>query len=125
MAYAKVSDVQVRWGRQLTPEDTAMVTQRLEDVERMLKRRIPDLDSRVAADPQGYGVDVVQVEADAVLRLARNPEGYQSETDGNYTYMLQSDQESGSLSILPEEWRILGITGKSMGILVPRPVMPS
>lgn len=124
MAYATKEDVAVRWGRQLTPEDEAMVVQRLEDVERMIKRRIPDLDDKCANDPE-YQTDVIQVEADAVLRLARNPEGYLSETDGDYTYMLQSGTASGSLEILPTEWETLGVRSSRMTVLAPRLVMPT
>jgi len=123
VAYATKSDVATRWGRQLTPEDEALVEQRLTDVERMIIRRIPDLDDRVDADP-GYLQDVIQVEADAVLRLVRNPEGYLSETDGNYTYMLQQGTVSGSLTILPEEWDALGVRSSRIAILAPRVTMP-
>jgi Phage protein Gp19/Gp15/Gp42 len=43
-----------------------------------------------------------------VLRLVRNPEGYLSETDGDYTYMLRQDLASGKLDLLPEDWETLG-----------------
>ena len=96
MAYATVADVAARWGKDPAGFDTAttaLINARLEDAERMIKRRfaaeVPprDLDAEVTAlvlDPE----DVKQVEADAVLRLAKNPDGYQSETAGNYTYMF-------------------------------------
>ena len=108
MAYATAEDVAVRWGHELSCEETALVNTRLDDVERMIRRRIPDLDDRIA---EGFldVEDVVQVESDAVLRLARNPEGYYSETDGNYTYMLQKDIVSGKLEITDDEWAILGL----------------
>ena len=108
MAYATSDDVAVRWAHELSCEETALVNTRLEDVERMIRRRIPDLDDRIA----GGNIlveDVVQVESDAVLRLARNPEGYYSETDGNYTYMLQKDIATGKLEITDDEWAILGV----------------
>ena len=109
MAYATADDVAVRWGRELSCEEAALVNTRLEDVERMIRRRIPDLDQQVA-DGTVNAEDVVQVESDCVLRLARNPEGYYSETDGNYTYMLQKDIVSGKLEITEDEWAILGVT---------------
>ncbi len=43
-----------------------------------------------------------------VLRLVRNPEGYLSDTDGDYTYMLRQDLASGKLDLLPEDWETLG-----------------
>jgi len=82
MAQATASDVTARWARSATTEETALINVRLADVERIIKRRISDLDAKCAADPV-FKADVVQVEADAVLRLVRNPEGYLSETDGS------------------------------------------
>lgn len=124
MAYATNEDVAVRWGRDLTAEEAAMVDVRLEDVERMIRRRIPDLDARV-----DIGVidvyDLVQVESDAVLRLARNPEGYYSETDGNYTYQLQKGLTSGTLEITEEEWAMLGMTRNRMFFIDPNPMLDS
>lgn len=35
--------------------------------------------------------------ADAVLRVLRNPEGYQNESDGGYAYGLRPDVASGNL----------------------------
>lgn len=108
MAYATAEDVAVRWARELSCEEAALVNVRLEDVERMIRRRIPELDEMIAAGVMNVE-DVVQVESDAVLRLARNPEGYMSETDGNYTYMLQNDIATGKLGITDDEWEILGV----------------
>jgi len=116
MAYATANDVTVRWAREASEQEIALINVRLDDVERMIKRRIPDLES---VDSE----DLIQVEADAVLRLVRNPEGYLSETDGNYTYMLQSDLSTGRLEILPEEWEILGLRSTGMFIIVPNPVV--
>ncbi|ASR77123.1 head-tail adaptor Ad1 [Mycobacterium phage MyraDee] len=127
MAHATATDVAVRWGKaiaSLDPETVALIEARLGDVERKIKRRIKDLDDQIDADTIDVE-DVKQVEADAVLRLARNPEGYLSESDGNYTYMLQSELSSGKLEILPEEWETLGVSGSSMWILEPNVVMPT
>ena len=105
-------------GRELIPEEETLVEARLEDVERRIRRRITDLDAKILAETVDVE-DVKQVEADAVLRLVRNPEGYLSETDGNYTYMLSRDIASGKLGILPEEWAILGVGTAGVVQLVP------
>ena len=64
--------------------------------------------------------DGKQVEAEAVLRLVRNPEGFASETDGDYTYEVIQALASGVLEITPEEWEILGITNQTgMFLIVP------
>jgi hypothetical protein len=120
MAYAAASDVTVRWAREPSDQEIALINVRLEDVERMIRRRIPDLDDRV--DVTVSTEDVVQIEADAVLRLVRNPEGYLSESDGNYTYMLQNDLATGRLEILPDEWETLGLANSGLFILAPNAV---
>jgi hypothetical protein len=50
----------------------------------MLIRRIPDLVEKIDAE-EIYQADVVDIQAEAVLRVIRNPEGLCSEQDGNYT----------------------------------------
>ena len=124
MAYASASDVTARWARTPTDEEQTLIEVRLEDAERLIKRRIPDLDDKVT-DGSVLEDDVIQVEAEAVLRLVRNPEGYLSETDGNYTYMLRSDIATGRLEILAEEWEILGLRKARFAILAPNVVMPT
>jgi hypothetical protein len=122
MAYATPDDVATRWGRELSGEETNLVSVRLEDVERMIRRRIPDLEDQVASG-QINVEDVVQVESDSVLRLARNPEGYKSETDGDYTYTLSDDLSTGVLGITDDEWAILGVSRGGMFMLTPVPVL--
>jgi hypothetical protein len=124
MAYATAEDVSVRWGRELTAEESQLVGVRLEDVERMIRRKVPDLDDQISYGAL-YVEDVVQVEADAVLRLARNPDGYQSETDGNYSYTMQKDLATGKLWITDDEWEILGCRPRGWFVLVPYAVVDS
>jgi hypothetical protein len=118
MAYASVDDVAVRWSRDLSCEERELVSVRLEDVERLIRRRVPNLDDRLA-DGLIDVEDLIQVEADAVLRLARNPEGYVSETDGNYTYQLSKDLATGKLMLASDEWAMLGVYRNRLTTLVP------
>lgn len=124
MAIADVSDVTDRWGKgEQSPEISTLIGVRLNDVERLIKRRIKDLEDRIAdgvLDPE----DVKQVEADAVLRLVRNVDGFLTETDGNYAYTLQRELASGRLEILPDEWETLGINASSLFFLTPNLVRP-
>ncbi|QFP95503.1 head-to-tail adaptor [Mycobacterium phage GaugeLDP] len=125
MAHATADDVVTLWAKEPEPEVMALIERRLEQVERMIRRRIPNLDLRVAASPT-FQADLVDIEADAVLRLVRNPEGYLSETDGAYTYQLQADLSQGKLVILDDEWEILGVRSmKRMAVIVPNVVMPT
>ena len=86
-------------GREPSDLETQLINVRLEDVERLIRRTVPDLDDLIL-DGSVDEADVIQVEADAVLRLVRNPEGFLSETDGSYTYMLRQDIATGKVSIL-------------------------
>lgn len=118
MSYASPSDVAQRWGRPISVEDSDLIDVRLEDVERMILRRVPDLYSSVAAGSIDVD-DLIQIESDAVLRLVRNPQGLFSETDGNYTYMYMQGVASGRLEILPEEWAVLGVYASGMSAIDP------
>ena len=80
----------------------------LDDVEILIKAKIPDLDEK--ADDENYLAVVVMVEASAVARLVRNPEGYTSETDGDYTYQVNYRLATGSLEITDKEWALLGVS---------------
>ncbi|MFL1441823.1 Gp19/Gp15/Gp42 family protein [Nocardiopsis protaetiae] len=108
MAYATVEDVQARLNRPLTDEEEGMAETLLGDVEAILRSRIPDLDER--AENPDYLALVVQVEANAVLRVIRNPDGFRQETDGNYSYTVSAAVASGHLFVMDSEWALLGVT---------------
>lgn len=125
MAFATASDVVTLWAKEPEPEVMVLIERRLEQVERMIRRRIPELDTFAAASTT-FMADLVDIEADAVLRLVRNPEGYMSETDGTYTYQLQSDLSLGRLEILDDEWTTLGVFRLSrMSVIAPAFVLPT
>ncbi|QGJ87747.1 head-to-tail adaptor [Mycobacterium phage Leogania] len=125
MAYATADDVVTLWAKEPEPEVMALIERRLEQVERMIRRRIPDLDVKVLLNTT-FKADLIDIESDAVLRLVRNPEGYISETDGAYTYQLSSDLSQGKLTILNEEWTTLGVNRLSrMSTIAPNIVMPT
>ena len=108
MTYATVEDVENRFTRELTEEERQLVQSRLQDVEAVIKARIPNLDDKVASGDISEHI-VVMVESEAVLRVLRNPEGYSQETDGNYSYSMSSSAAPGRIVILPEEWAWLGV----------------
>ena len=116
--YATYSDVQARLGRALNLEEQTLVDVRLADVERAIRRRISDLDAKVAAGTIDRD-DVIQVEADTVLRLARNPAGLYAETDGNYSYQFDREIASGRLEITDEDWSTLGVRKSRISVLSP------
>lgn len=119
MAYATNTDVTVRWAHTPSPAEIALIDIRLEDVERLIRKRIPNLDDLILNGTIDVD-DVKQVEAEAVLRVVRNPDGFVSETDGNYTYQLSHATVAGRLEILPEEWLLLGVSVRGgMFTLIP------
>lgn len=125
MAYATAQDVVTLWAKEPEPEVMILIERRLEQVERLIRRRIPDLDTRVSLS-ETFEADLIDIEADSVLRLVRNPEGYLSETDGVYTYQLQNDLSTGKLLVLDDEWTILGVYRLSrMSTITPLFVMPT
>ena len=125
MAYATAQDVVTLWAKEPEPEVMILIERRLEQVERLIRRRIPDLDTRVSLS-ETFEADLIDIEADSVLRLVRNPEGYLSETDGVYTYQLQNDLSTGKLQVLDDEWTILGVYRLSrMSTITPLFVMPT
>ncbi len=125
MTYAAATDVLARWGKTDVEDGiTSLINVRLADAERMIRRRIADLDTRITNGDIDVE-DVKQVESQMVIRLARNPDGYQSETDGNYTYMLQSDLTTGELEVKPSEWEMLGVTTTGFFSFVPNLVLPT
>lgn len=125
MAYATANDVVTLWAKVPEPEVMVLIERRLEQVERMIRRRIPTLDALVASS-ETFEADLIDIEADVVLRLVRNPEGYLSETDGVYTYQLQADLSSGKLVILDDEWTTLGVYRLSrMSTIAPSIVLPT
>ena len=115
MAYAVAADVEARLGRSLDPSETTIVNTRLADVEILIRNRIRDLDTQISTGAIDVE-SVIMIEAEAVLRLIRNPEGYTAETDGNYSYQISVRVASGRLDILPEEWSLLGIKSGAFSI---------
>ncbi|KUI36197.1 Gp19/Gp15/Gp42 family protein [Mycobacterium sp. GA-2829] len=123
MTYAKAADVRAVLGRAMTPEETALVERRLAQVERMIVRRIPDLADQIDSGDLDEA-DVIDIEAEAVLRLLRNPEGYASESDGTYSYQFNRETAPGRLEIFAEEWERLGIKPSRMFSITPNIIAP-
>lgn len=118
MTYAAAADVVTLWAKEPEPEVMALIERRLAQVERMILRRIPDLADQIAIGRIDV-TDVADIEAEAVLRLVRNHEGYASESDGTYSYQFNRETAHGRLEILAEEWERLGIKPTRMFSIVP------
>nr|WP_237550595.1 Gp19/Gp15/Gp42 family protein [Streptomyces sp. SID8354] len=82
----------------------ALITQ----AETYLRGRVRDLDRRIACG-QVTAATVDFIEASMVARVARNPDGYRAEGDGDYSYQFDSRAAAGFLTLLPDELTMLGI----------------
>lgn len=109
MPIATVTDVEGRW-RPLSDSETLIAETRLADAERSIRRRIKDLDARIAADPDGFGADVVQVIADAVIRVLLNPDRKRQEQIDDYKYTRDRTISDGTLRITAADWLLLGVS---------------
>lgn len=107
MTYANVTDVGTRLGRPITSTDEiAQVNAWLSDVESLILSRIPTLVDDVTAGVPSEAL-VVMVEANAVVRMVRNPEGKVSEDIDDYRYRLSENAARGALFLTDEEWALL------------------
>lgn len=115
-APAVVSDVESRW-RPLSEQETVNATAFLADVWRIIKRRIVDVEERMADPDTGvdFTADVVQVQAQAVIRVLKNPDGKRSESIDDYSWTRDRSMSAGVLYVTEDEWNLLGVGGTNGG----------
>lgn len=105
MPFASVSDVAVPLLRPLTSAEEEYAARLLGWAELLIKARYPDL-SVLDRDA------VIMVEAQAVARVLRNPEGkIQESLAGEYQSTRNALGADGQLRISDEEWELLSPTG--------------
>lgn len=121
MTHANVTDVSTRLGRSISEAaEVAQVNAWLGDVENLILARIPDLADRVAAGTLATEL-IAQVEANAVVRKVKNPDGYSSETVDDYTYRRNEDARRGELFLTDDEWALLTAPSVASGAFSVRP----
>jgi hypothetical protein len=109
MSYTTIADVAAELGRPIPTDDPTIAQWNwwINGVENQIRAAVPDLDTRIAADPTFRGV-VVHIVAAAVARVARNPEGLRSVTrsvdDGSVTKTVDSSRSAGGLYLTDDEW---------------------
>lgn len=101
MSPASLSDIESRW-RPLTELEKTNAYTFLEDAWVMLLSRRPSLQADMA-EGKVLGANVRRVLATMVLRVLRNPEGFDSETIDDYTYKRNALVSAGLLHVTPEE----------------------
>lgn len=110
MAIATLPDVEARLGRSLEGDEATLATALLEDTEVIILSRIPLLPEYIATGRVSERA-VKMVESNAVIRVLKNPDGFQSEQEGDYLYSRVREVASGYLTITDEEWTLLGRHG--------------
>lgn len=102
---ATSADIEDRW-RPLSAQETTNADTFLDDAWVMLKRHFTDLsvdiEAEIAADAD-LRADVVRVEATAVLRVLKNPDGLAQESVDDYTYKRDEAVASGLLYFSDDE----------------------
>jgi Phage protein Gp19/Gp15/Gp42 len=107
--YATVDDVRGAWERAIPDPRVPYVQGRLHAAHRLLRspRNAPGLDARVEAGLIDRDL-VKDVIVEMVLRVLRNPSGFRSETDGDYSYSRDTQVASGRLVVNEDELESLG-----------------
>lgn len=110
MSVVTITDVQARLGRVLTDLEQEQVTAWLEDLDALVRARIPDLDDQLALGTIDVRV-LKLVFAQAVRRLLLNPEGLRQYTesidDYSITKTVDSAVSSSALYLSDDEWAML------------------
>ena len=110
MAYATVSDVEVRYGRTLTAAESAQVTVWIDDLEAEILERIPDLEDLIT-DGRPTAATLKRVISAAIIRKLQNPSGLRTRTvaidDYSTTETVDSANSAGYLGLTDDEWSLL------------------
>lgn len=124
---ADAGDVQARIGRTLDGDEAALAETLAGDVLRRIRKRIPDLDLRVAGEgrtPTATPVidleDLKAVQATVVARVIRNPDGYRSENAEGVGYTLDTRAAAGFIYLDTDDWELLGIRKKGLRSRAPK-----
>jgi hypothetical protein len=110
--YATVDDVRGAWERPIADSRVVYVQGRLNAAHRLLHGKAPGLDARVASGMPDRDL-VKDVIVEMVLRVLRNPSGFRSETDGDYSYSRDTQVASGRLVVTDEDLETLGYGSSS------------
>ena len=123
MAYATVSDVEVRYGRTLTVSEAAQVGAWIDDLEAEILERIPDLEDLIL-DGRPTVATLKRVIAAAIIRKLQNPSGLRTRTvaidDYSTTETVDAANSAGYLGLTDDEWSLL-LPGSSGDAFTIRP----
>ena len=98
---ASLTDVEARW-RTLSDQESINASAFLDDAWAYLIDRLPLLEANMTAGTVS-SANVVRVVCAMVLRLLKNPNGYDSESIDDYTYRRNAIMAPGLLMATPDE----------------------
>lgn len=113
MALATITEVSTRLGREIGEgAETNQVNAWIDDVEGMIKARLPNIEERIS-DGDLSPLVVSAVVSNVVIRKIKNPDGKQNERIDDYSYGLTADAATGELFLTDREWDLLMPTASS------------
>lgn len=117
MAYATIADIEGVLMRPLDTRESEYAPAMLEYAEAVIFERVRSAMSK-SFSSEHYRRIVVHVEAAMVARVLRNPDGiYKSESDGDYSYTVDTAIASGNIYLSAEEMRALTAGASGWGSL--------
>ena len=123
MAYATVSDVEVRYGRTLTTAEAAQVSAWIDDLEAEILERIPALEALIQLG-RPTPATLKRVISAAIIRKLQNPSGLRTRTvaidDYSTTETVDAANSAGYLGLTDDEWSLL-LPGSSGDAFTIRP----
>lgn len=109
MAITTFADVEDFAKRDIPASDQTWVERKIDEAEAILETYIGDLADWIDVDPAKRTPKVVLVVCRMVDRVIKNPDGYNTETDGDYSYGRSGALASGEVYASRADLRILGI----------------
>jgi len=110
VAYATVSDVEVRYGRTLATAEAAQVGAWIDDLEAEVLERIPALEALVLLGRPTVST-LRRVISAAIIRKLQNPSGLRTRTvaidDYSTTETVDAANSAGYLGLTDDEWSLL------------------
>ena len=98
---ASTTDLEARW-RPLVGQEATNAQTFLDDAWAMLLGRRPSLEADLASGAVTEA-NIVRVLCAMVLRVMKNPDGYDSETIDDYTYRRNAIISTGALHVTSDE----------------------
>lgn len=101
-AYATSDDVAASW-RPLTSAEEDVAETFLEWTSARMRKRVPALDSRIAADEDDLALLATAVAVGIVRRALINPEGWREEAIDDYRRVRDAAVSSGALYVTADD----------------------